>query len=66
MTRVPKSQCHHSRHVPQYNEAVMRADVALSVEEFRAKYPRFHGTCEDCGAQVICYSSYSHYIMGDW
>lgn len=64
--KVPQSQCEHTKHVPQYDHAEMRKDGRLSVEEFRAKYPRYQGICEDCGAQVICYASYTHYIMGDW
>lgn len=38
----------------------------LSVEEIRKRWPRFHGTCPDCGCTLIKYASMAHYIYGDW
>jgi hypothetical protein len=38
----------------------------MSAERVRELYPRFFGTCPDCGAQLIQYASFEHYIAGDW
>lgn len=34
--------------------------------EVRELWPRFFGTCEECGFRGIYYDSYAHYIYGDW
>lgn len=60
--------CKHARHKPQHDEAAMEADgrAEMSVEDFRRKYPRFFGCCEECGERVILYASAGHFILGDW
>jgi hypothetical protein len=40
--------------------------VKMSVVEVREKFPRFDGVCPDCGAMIIVYVSYLHYLYGDW
>jgi len=59
-----KPKCDHARHTP----AVPDDDTLceMSNREVRRKYPRYDGICEDCGAQVIVYASFMHYIAGDW
>jgi len=38
----------------------------LSPQAVRKQWPRFFGTCPDCGCSLIKYASYAHYIAGDW
>jgi hypothetical protein len=34
--------------------------------EVRKRWPRFSGTCSECGFTGVRYASYPHYIWGDW
>lgn len=56
--------CRHAAVTP----TVPADDVlsSMSVEDIRAKHPRFEGVCPDCGGRVIAYGSFMHYIAGDW
>ena len=38
----------------------------LSAAEVRKRWPRFDGTCEQCGFYGVAYASFGHYVMGDW
>jgi hypothetical protein len=62
-----EEQCKHEKCTPHYDEKQMEADASkMSLTAFREKYPRFDGYCPGCGSQLIAYSSFMHYIMGDW
>jgi len=56
--------CTHPQTTPPFDAEDARK--LNDAGEVRKKYPRFFGQCPDCGAQVIGYASYEHYIMGDW
>jgi hypothetical protein len=56
-------QCKHPRCAVAFDEDAARN---LSAEEVQRRWPRFHGTCPDCGAGLIKYASFMHYAMGDW
>lgn len=55
--------CEHKNVIPEFDEDDARD---LSPIEVRKKYPRFFGTCPDCGSNVIAYASFEHFIAGDW
>lgn len=38
----------------------------LTVYEVRKRFPRFHGTCNQCGFTGIAYANRMHYYWGDW
>lgn len=40
--------------------------MKMTVEEIHKEFPRFCGTCPDCGWYGVLYASYEHYIAGDW
>lgn len=42
------------------------AAVNLSASEVRKRWPRFSGTCLECGYSGIYYASFMHYVSGDW
>jgi len=56
--------CEHPKTTPPFDAEEARK--LNDAGEVRKKFPRFFGQCPDCGAQVIGYASYEHYIMGDW
>jgi hypothetical protein len=58
-----RPDCDHASVIPTYADADFEG---LSAGEVRARFPRFHGACPDCGCQLIGYSSYAHCIAGDW
>jgi hypothetical protein len=55
--------CTHPSVVVAFDEAAARG---LDEHEVRRRWPRFMGTCPDCGCQLIKYASFAHYIAGDW
>ena len=55
--------CQHPRCVPAFDEDVARD---LDAYEVRRRWPRFDGTCPDCGERMILYASWSQYILGDY
>ena len=55
--------CKHEKVAPKYKDEDFKG---LREYEVRIRFPRFWGRCPDCGQHVILYSSYSHYIAGDW
>ena len=59
-----KLKCDHERHIPKVPDDETLNE--MSVADIRKKYPRFEGTCQDCGARMILYGSVMHYILGDW
>lgn len=58
------SECTHDSVDVAYDSEL--AKKMPSATEVRQKYPRFDGTCPDCGTGLIKYASFEHYIMGDW
>jgi len=60
---MTKPECQHTKHMPDFDE---EAAKGLDEYEVRKRWPRFMGTCEDCGQQVILYASTMHYLMGDY
>jgi hypothetical protein len=58
-----RNTCNHDSAMPKYNDADFEG---LEASEIKALYPRFHGACPDCGTSCILYSSWTHYIAGDW
>lgn len=59
-----QNACTHEKCTPEYDHAeAVRINDAW---EIKKRFPRFHGQCPDCGASVIGYASFEHYIMGDW
>lgn len=62
-TETDPTECKHPKTLPAFDEAAARG---LGAGEVRARWPRFYGPCPDCGAQMIAYASYLHYLMGDW
>ena len=57
--------CPHKKCVPEYDSERVKKEN-MSAEEVRRLYPRFFGNCPDCGAQLIQYASFEHYLAGDW
>lgn len=55
--------CQHTTVAPKYNDQDFGT---LDEYEVRRRFPRFDGTCPECGTRIIIYSSYMHYIAGDW
>ena len=55
--------CQHGVEWPGDDEVLA---LDLSSDEIRQQYPRFSGTCPDCGYTGIYYASYMQYIMGDY
>jgi hypothetical protein len=56
--------CKHEKCTPEYDhEEAIKINDAW---EIKKRFPRFSGQCPDCGACVIMYASFDHYIMGDW
>lgn len=50
-------------HVLPFDE---EAAKTMTASEVRVRYPRFFGRCSSCGYYGIAYSSFAHYIYGDW
>lgn len=61
-TKSP-DECTHEKCTPKWDEVDAQT---LSSDEVREKYPRFSGTCPDCGWYGIIYASQMQYIMGDY
>jgi len=55
--------CQHKKVAPKYLDKDFKG---LSAEEIHKRFPRFEGICPDCGEHWILYSSFAHYIAGDW
>lgn len=58
-----QTDCRHKSVMPTFDE---EAAKKLSAEEVRERWPRFDGTCPECGRRLILYASYAQYILGDW
>ena len=57
-------QCDHPKlTLPDFNE---EKAIKMTSDEVRQHYPRKTEKCPDCGAPVIMYASFMHYICGDW
>ncbi len=59
----PPATCRHEAIVVAFDEEAARG---LSVAERQHRWPRFEGTCFECGTRLIKYASAMHYVMGDW
>lgn len=59
---VPAS-CTHDAVAPVVDHEQLSG---MSAEEVRSKFPRFCGTCPQCGETVIAYASFEHFVAGDW
>jgi hypothetical protein len=60
--------CTHYKVMPKFDEEVWRAESKVfgnDTSETRKRWPRFSGSCPDCGWSGIMYASYLHYIAGD-
>lgn len=59
----PINTCKHPQKQPTFD-----AEAAKDLDPYvvRERWPRGSGMCPDCGARVICYASYEHYLSGDW
>ena len=58
------SECDHPRlPTPHFDEEAARD---MEAHEIRKRWPRTWGTCPDCGAGMILYASFAHYIYGDY
>lgn len=55
--------CEHDDCKVEFDE---RECIDKDRDYVRKHYPRFYGECPDCGASIIRYASFLHYIMGDW
>jgi hypothetical protein len=55
--------CEHKGVAVSFDEQASRG---LSSATVRRLWPRFFGTCPDCGRSLILYASFAHYIAGDW
>lgn len=55
--------CNHEKVSPKFDE---EAATELDTAEIRKRWPRFFGTCPDCGWTGIMYASLAHYVYGDW
>lgn len=62
MAKDEVGDCDHSK-VVSFDE---EASKGLSSAEIRKRWPRFTGTCPDCGFSGIFYASFMHYVSGDW
>ena len=59
--------CSHASAMPRFStKELLAAAENLSTPELRKRFPRFAGTCPDCGEYVFLYASTVHYIAGDW
>jgi len=58
-----KETCEHNGAVVTFDH---EAAKGLDTYEIRKRWPRFFGTCPDCGCQLIKYHSKAHYVYGDW
>lgn len=56
-------KCEHAACIPEFDE---QAAQGLGAHEVRRRWPRFDGTCPDCGSHVAGYASFAHYLAGDW
>jgi hypothetical protein len=61
--KLHRDTCPHDGAVVNYDDVLARG---MSVSEVRAQFPRFFGTCPDCGSSLIKYASWAHYAAGDW
>lgn len=58
------SACQHARlEQPEFDE---EAAQGLDASEVKKRWPRAEAKCPDCGAWVVSYASFAHYIYGDW
>lgn len=55
--------CDHRPHIPVFQADACRS---LPVEQVRAKYPRYEGTCSVCRQSIIVYASLEHLTAGQW
>lgn len=60
-----RGPCTHPKVAPSFDVEAARAGN-LSSSEVQRRWPRFHGTCPDCGLSLILYASFDHYTWGDW
>jgi hypothetical protein len=60
---MSETDCAHPSATPAFDEEAARP---LPAAEVRERWPRFFGTCPDCGISGIFYASFAHYVMGDW
>ncbi len=66
--KTQKIDCKHSnmKNLDYKDEDILEDCKKMDVYAIQRKYPRVVSTCPDCGANVLTYSSYTHYIAGDW
>jgi hypothetical protein len=64
LTVPAKAPCEHPNLPPVPFD--YEASKGMSAYEVRQRWPRKMQKCPDCGAEVICYASNSHYYSGDW
>lgn len=58
---IPEERC--MCHVLPFDEEKAHK---MSSFQVRKVYPRFNGKCASCGYDGISYSSFAHYVYGDW
>lgn len=61
--KTQPEKCEHEGAKVEYDS---EAAKGLDAREIKKRWPRFFGPCPDCGAQLIKYASFEHYIAGDW
>ena len=58
------TECNHAAlPEPTFDE---EAAKSLPIAEIRLRWPRGCSPCPDCGATIIKYASFKHYLYGDW
>jgi hypothetical protein len=57
------NECTHASAQVPFDEVLA---PKLDSSEVRRRWPRFEGTCPDCGCSLIKYASHAHYLLGDW
>lgn len=62
-SRPAEESCDHASAMPTFDA---QAAEGLGAREVRLRWPRFEGSCPTCGARVLCYASFEHYLAGDW
>jgi hypothetical protein len=55
--------CTHLACRPVFDE---QAAQGLTVQEVRARWPRFFGVCPSCGMHLTMYASWAHFAYGGW
>lgn len=61
--RCERYECAHASVMPTFDQD---AASGLSAAEVKKRWPRFMGSCPECGDSVILYHSFAHYLYGDW